>query len=63
MKSHKNLIVWQKSMSFLEETYTLTESFPAEEKYGLAAQLRRASVSRPSNISEEAARRGKKEFG
>lgn len=63
MKSHKDLIVWQKSMSFVEEIYKLTESFPPEEKYGLASQLRRASVSIPSNISEGAARQGKKEFG
>ena len=62
MKSHRDLIVWQKSMSFVEEIYNLTKSFPPEEKYGLAAQLRRASVSIPSNISEGAARQGKKEF-
>ena len=49
-------------MSFVEEIYNLTKSFPPEEKYGLAAQLRRASVSIPSNISEGAAPQGKKEF-
>ena len=62
MNSHKDLIVWQKSMSFVEEIYNLTKGFPDEEKYGLTAQLRRASVSIPSNISEGAARHGKKEF-
>ena len=60
MNSHKDLIVWQKSMSFVEEIYSLTKGFPDEEKYGLTAQLRRASVSIPSNISEGAARHGKK---
>ncbi len=62
MNSHKDLIVWQKSMLFVEEIYSLTKGFPDEEKYGLTAQLRRASVSIPSNISEGAARHGKKEF-
>ena len=62
MNSHKDLIVWQKSISFVEEIYSLTKGFPDEEKYGLTAQLRRASVSIPSNISEGAARHGKKEF-
>ncbi len=60
MKSHKDLIVWQKAMSFVEEIYSLSKGFPDEEKYGLTAQLRRASVSIPSNISEGAARHGKK---
>ncbi len=62
MKSHKDLIVWQKAMSFVEDIYSLTRGFPEEEKYGLSAQLRRASVSIPSNISEGAARNSKKEF-
>ena len=61
MSPHKDLIVWQKSMSLVEEIYSLTSSFPDEEKYGLTAQLRRASISIPSNISEGAARHGTKE--
>ncbi len=62
MNAHKDLIVWQKAMSFVEDIYGLTKKFPEEEKYGLTAQLRRASVSIPSNISEGAARNSKKEF-
>jgi|GEM_PF-2756942 len=62
MKSHKDLIVWQKAMSFVEEIYSLSKGFPDEEKYGLTAQLRRASVSIPSNISEGAARHGKNSY-
>ncbi len=62
MNSHKDLIVWQKAMSLVEDMYSLTKGFPEEEKYGFTAQLRRASVSIPSNISEGAARNGKKEF-
>ena len=42
--------------------YNLTRSFPADEKYGLTSQLKRAAVSIPSNIAEGAARKGEKEF-
>lgn len=62
MKSHKDLIVYQKSLDFIVMIYDCTANFPAEEKYGLISQLRRASVSVPSNISEGAGRKSKKEF-
>ena len=54
--------VWKKSMDLVEAIYDLTASFPSEEKYGLTSQIRRASVSIPSNISEGAARKNNKEF-
>jgi len=50
MKTHKDLIVWQKSISFVTKIYRETNSFPNSELYGLTSQLRRASVSVPSNI-------------
>jgi len=56
MKTHKNLNVWNKSLEFVTEIYRLTKTFPKSEIYGLVSQLRRASVSVPSNISEGAAR-------
>ncbi|MBN1791216.1 MAG: four helix bundle protein [Bacteroidales bacterium] len=62
MKTHKDLIVWQKSLDFVTEIYQLTKSYPKEEVYGLTNQLRRAAVSIPSNIAEGAARSTKKEF-
>ena len=62
MKTHKDLIVWQKSLDYVTEIYQLTKSYPKDEIYGLANQLRRAAVSIPSNIAEGAARSTKNEF-
>lgn len=62
MKPHKNLNCWIKSFAFVKNVYSTTTGFPAEEKFGLVAQMRRASVSIPVNIAEGAARKSKKEF-
>ena len=59
---HKELDIWKKAVDFVTEIYTLTKSFPNEEKFGLTSQLRRASVSIAANISEGAARKSDKEF-
>ena len=61
-KPHKRLDVWNKSIDLTVEIYKLSETFPRIEVYGLASQMRRASVSIPSNIAEGAARQTKKEF-
>ena len=60
--SYKDLIAWQKSMSLVKNVYLHTRGFPKEEVYGLAAQLRRAAVSVPSNIAEGQGRLSQKEF-
>ena len=52
MLQFRNLIVWQKGMDLAERVYAVTERFPRSEMYGLTSQLRRASVSIPSNIAE-----------
>lgn len=52
----KDLWVWQQGMSLTNSIYTLTRKFPKEEMYGLTSQLRRASVSVPSNVAEGWAR-------
>ena len=52
VKTYKESIVWQKSMDLVEQVYTLTKSFPESEKFALANQIRRCSVSIPSNIAE-----------
>jgi four helix bundle protein len=62
MKTHKDLLVWQKSIDLVTAMYKLTNGFPNNEIYGLTSQLRRASVSIPSNIAEGAARNSDKEF-
>ncbi|HUX56201.1 MAG TPA: four helix bundle protein [Bacteroidales bacterium] len=62
IKTHKDLIVWQKSVAFVTEIYKFTKSFPDEEKFGIISQLRRASVSIPVNYAEGAARHSRKEY-
>ena len=59
---HKDLDVWKRSMDLVEEIYKITAKFPSSEIYGLTNQLRRASVSIPSNIAEGASRKGDKEL-
>jgi four helix bundle protein len=62
METHKNLIVWQKSIAFVTAIYDLTKSFPKEELYCIINQIRRAAVSIPSNIAEGCARKNTKEY-
>jgi len=52
IKSYRDLIVWQKSMSLVTQIYKITKLFPRDETYGLVVQIRRSSVSIPSNIAE-----------
>jgi len=57
MANFKELLVWQKSINFVTEIYELTNDFPKNEMYGLTSQIRRASISIPSNIAEGNSRR------
>lgn len=52
VKSYKELLIWQKGIKIVVLVYKLTRSFPKEEIYALTSQLKRASVSIPSNIAE-----------
>jgi four helix bundle protein len=52
IESHRDLIVWQKSMDLAVEAYRLSNSFPADERYGLTSQIRRSCASIPANIAE-----------
>lgn len=60
-KPHKKLRLWQKIMDLVVAIYQSTQHFPKEEEYGLKAQLRRAAVSVPSNVSEGLSRKSKKD--
>ena len=60
---YRELVVWQRSMDFVEAVYRLTQRFPREELYALTNQLRRAVVSVPSNIAEGQGRGVGAEFG
>jgi four helix bundle protein len=52
MFKFENLLVWQKAIEYTDLVYTVSDSFPSRENYGLCRQLQRAAVSVPSNIAE-----------
>ena len=60
--SYKDLVAWQKAMELVTEIYRATKEFPREEVYGLTSQLRRATISIPSNIAEGQGRLTRGEF-
>lgn len=62
MHQYKKLGIWQIAVDLAIEIYLATKDFPAEEKFGLTTQLRRASISIASNIAEGACRNTTKEF-
>jgi four helix bundle protein len=62
VKHYKDLLIWQKGMALAKDVYGLTGRFPADERFGLVSQMRRAAVSVPSNIAEGQARQGTREF-
>ena len=62
MKSYRDLIVWQKSMNWVTFVYSVTSKIPESEKFGLISQIRRSSVSIPSNIAEGYGRNYKKDY-
>ena len=62
MNTHKDLEVWKRGIELVNFVYKITQKFPREELYGLTNQIRRASVSVPSNIAEGSARHSTKEL-
>ena len=60
--SYKDLLVWQRGMDLVETIYQITTKLPASEQWGLLSQMRRASVSVPSNIAEGYARQSTGEY-
>jgi four helix bundle protein len=62
LSSHRELVVWQKSIDLIEEIYDVTASFPADERFGLTSQMRRSGVSIACNIAEGYGRRTRGEY-
>ena len=62
MHKFKELEIWKRSRIFCSKIYDVTSKFPNYEKFGLTNQLRRASVSIPSNIAEGSSRNSNKDF-
>jgi four helix bundle protein len=62
IESHRDLIVWQKSMDLAEKVYRLASLFPATETYRLTAQVTRAVASVPANIAEGHARGTRRDY-
>ncbi|YCM46087.1 four helix bundle protein [Verrucomicrobiaceae bacterium 227] len=62
MKDFRTLQVWQKAHAFVLDLYEVTQTFPAQESYGITSQIRRAAVSIPSNIAEGCGRDGDPEL-
>jgi four helix bundle protein len=57
-RSFADLEVWRKAHAFVLAVYRFTAAFPAEERYGLTSQFRRAAVSIPANVAEGFRRHG-----
>jgi len=60
--SYKDLVVWQKSVELARCVYVVTRQLPKEERYGLASQMQRSSVSIGSNIAEGYGRNSRKDY-
>ena len=61
-RHHEDLRVWRDSIGLAKQVYQFALRLPAQERFGLVQQLRRAAVSVPANIAEGAARASRKEF-
>ncbi len=61
IQKYTDLEVWQKSRDLTNSIYTISKSFPVDERFGLTNQMRRCAVSVPSNIAEGCGRSSFKE--
>lgn len=62
VKSYKDLLIWQKGISITNLVYTLLKSFPTDEVYALTSQIKRSTISIPSNIAEGFGRNSVKSY-
>ena len=56
IRNYRDLVVWKRAVEFVAEIYSISARFPREERFGLTAQVRRASVSVSANIAEGSGR-------
>ena len=62
MRDFKKLVIWKKGVTLSKEVYIISKKLPKEEKLGLISQMRRASISIPSNIAEGCSRNSELEY-
>lgn len=62
VRHHKDLRVWQESITLATTVYRVTSAMPPHEQFGLTAQLGRAACSISANIAEGAARNTTRDF-
>lgn len=62
IKDYKELDVWKKGIDIVDLIYGLTDKFPKEEKFGLAAHMQKTAISIPANVAEGFARQYTKEY-
>src|SRR5579883_2811709 len=62
IRSHRDLLVWQKAMDLALLVYEMTDAFPQNETYRLASQITRAAAFVPANIAEGSVRATAKDY-
>ncbi len=62
VKTYRDLEIWKLGIEIVKDVYRLTAGFPQHELYGLVGQMRRSSISIPSNIAEGYRRQHNKEY-
>jgi four helix bundle protein len=62
MQDFRKLDVWRRSHEFVLRIYRISSQLPAEERFGIRSQIRRAASSIPANIAEGCGRRGPSEL-
>jgi four helix bundle protein len=62
MQDYHQLDIWRRSMEYTAQVYEYTAQLPSEERYGLAAQVRKAAISVPLNVAEGTGCATRREF-
>ena len=62
MNNYKKFKIWDNSVELAIEIYEKVKAFPKQELYGLSDQIKRSSISIPSNIAEGSGRNSQLEF-